>query len=131
MDRQEPFYPYPFPPSLLPFLPPLSLSFLPLHPSIQVTIPELKDAIQQVVGERNDLLSQIEDLKQITEVAKRERVLAIDEKDKLLHRYVNTMSFAQALSFSASLGDFCSVFQTINVKYYHRLSCVYEKYGLS
>lgn len=53
--------------------------------SRQVTIPELRDAIQQIVRERNELLSELEDLKHVTEAAKRERVLAIDEKDKLLH----------------------------------------------
>lgn len=51
-----------------------------------MTLPELKDAVQGLVGERNELLSQLEDLKRVTEAAKRERVLAIDEKDKLLSK---------------------------------------------
>ena len=42
--------------------------------------------MQGLVGERNELLSQLEDLKRVTEAAKRERVLAIDEKDKLLSK---------------------------------------------
>ena len=47
-------------------------------------IPELKEAIEKLVSERDSLLSQLDDLKQVTEAAKRERVLAIDEKDHLL-----------------------------------------------
>lgn len=39
-----------------------------------------------VVKERDDLLSRVDDFHRITEAAKRERILAIDEKDKLLHR---------------------------------------------
>ena len=52
----------------------------------QVSLSELKEAVQELIGERNDLLSQLEDLKRVTEAAKRERVLAIDEKDKLLSK---------------------------------------------
>ena len=45
---------------------------------------ELKEAIEKLVLERDNLASQVDDLKQVTEAAKRERVLAIDEKDHLL-----------------------------------------------
>lgn len=38
----------------------------------------------QLLSERENMLSEVDDLKQITEAAKRERVLAIDEKDQLL-----------------------------------------------
>ena len=47
-------------------------------------IPELKEVIEKLVLERDNLASQVDDLKQVTEAAKRERVLAIDEKDHLL-----------------------------------------------
>ncbi len=67
-------------------LPSLTLPPSPFSLTPQVTIPELKEAVQKVVRERNQIASQVEDYKQITEAAKRERVLAIDEKDKLLHR---------------------------------------------
>ena len=43
----------------------------------------------QLLSERTKLLSEVDDLKQITEAAKRERVLAIDEKDQLLREYVS------------------------------------------
>ena len=48
------------------------------------TVVELKESIEKLVLERDHLASQVDDLKQITEAAKRERVLAIDEKDHLL-----------------------------------------------
>lgn len=38
----------------------------------------------QLLSDWDSLVSQVDDLKQITEAAKRERVLAIDEKDQLL-----------------------------------------------
>jgi hypothetical protein len=47
-------------------------------------ISELKEVIEKLVLERDNLASQVDDLKQVTEAAKRERVLAIDEKDHLL-----------------------------------------------
>ena len=53
---------------------------------VQVTLPELKEAVQNLLGERSDLLSQVDDMRRVTEAAKRERVLAIDEKDKLLSK---------------------------------------------
>lgn len=51
---------------------------------IYFLISELKEAIEKLVLERDNLASQVDDLKQVTEAAKRERVLAIDEKDHLL-----------------------------------------------
>ena len=45
---------------------------------------ELKEAVEKLVLERDQLASEVDDLKQVTEAAKRERVLAIDEKDHLL-----------------------------------------------
>ena len=53
---------------------------------VQVSLPELKEAIQNLLAERSERLSQLEDMKRVTEAAKRERVLAIDEKDKLLSK---------------------------------------------
>ena len=53
---------------------------------MQVSLPELKEAIQNLLAERSERLSQLEDMKRVTEAAKRERVLAIDEKDKLLSK---------------------------------------------
>lgn len=53
---------------------------------VQVTLPELKEAIQTFLAEKSERLSQLEDMKRVTEAAKRERVLAIDEKDKLLSK---------------------------------------------
>lgn len=85
-----PSFPSLLPRSLLPTSPSITLfplfPFLSLPPSPQVTIPELHEAIQMVVKERDDLLSRVDDFHRITEAAKRERILAIDEKDKLLHR---------------------------------------------
>ena len=52
--------------------------------SCSISIPELKEAIEKLVLERDNLFSQVDDLKQVAEAAKRERVLAIDEKDHLL-----------------------------------------------
>ena len=57
-----------------------------LYVCVQVTLPELKEAVQNLLGERSDLLSQVDDMRRVTEAAKRERVLAIDEKDKLLSK---------------------------------------------
>ena len=74
--------------SLSPSLPPPSLSFL-LTPCLslpQVSWSELKEALQNLLIERNEHMSQLEDMKRVTEAAKRERVLAIDEKDKLLSK---------------------------------------------
>ena len=45
---------------------------------------ELKEAIEKLLLERDHLMSQVDDLKQVAEASKRERVLAIDEKDQLL-----------------------------------------------
>ena len=59
------------------------------HPHTQVTVPsvsEIKELILHVVKDRSQLLSHVEDLHRVTEAAKRERVLAIEEKDQLLHR---------------------------------------------
>ena len=49
-------------------------------------IPDIHNfnIIFQLLSERESLLSIVDDLKQITEAAKRERVLAIDEKDLML-----------------------------------------------
>ena len=47
---------------------------------------EVKELVLQVLKDRSELLSHVEDLHRITEAAKRERVLAIEEKDQLLHR---------------------------------------------
>ena len=58
--------------------------FIPWCP--QVSLQELKEAMQNLLSERNERLSQLEDAKRVTEAAKRERVLAIDEKDKLLSK---------------------------------------------
>ena len=49
-----------------------------------VTFPELKEAIVKVVEDRDQLAMELDDYRQITEAAKRERVLAIEEKDVLL-----------------------------------------------
>ncbi|KAL5505125.1 hypothetical protein EMCRGX_G006506 [Ephydatia muelleri] len=46
---------------------------------------EVKELVLQVLKDRSELLSHVEDLHRITEAAKRERVLAIEEKDQLLH----------------------------------------------
>lgn len=54
------------------------------NPVPQVTMLELQASIEGLLREQDSLLSQVDDWKQITEAAKRERVLAIDEKDQLL-----------------------------------------------
>ena len=54
-----------------------------------MTVPsvmELRELVLQVLKNRSELLSHVEDLHRVTEAAKRERVLAIEEKDQLLHR---------------------------------------------
>ena len=53
---------------------------------VQVSLSELKEAMQNLLMECNERTSQLEDMKRVTEAAKRERVLAIDEKDKLLSK---------------------------------------------
>ena len=50
------------------------------------SVSEIKELILHVVKDRSELLSHVEDLHRITEAAKRERILAIEEKDQLLHR---------------------------------------------
>ena len=47
-------------------------------------VSELKEAVEKLILEKEHLASQVDDLKQVAEAAKRERVLAIDEKDHLL-----------------------------------------------
>lgn len=55
-----------------------------------VTFPELKEAIVALVNERDQLALQLDDYRQIAEAAKRERLLAIDEKDLLLKEWVTS-----------------------------------------
>lgn len=48
----------------------------------------MQATVSKVIDERDQLAAEREQLKQVVEAARRERVLAIDERDKLLHRCV-------------------------------------------
>ena len=76
----------PSPPPLLPLSSPSGSLPSPPPPFVQVSLSELKEALQNLLLERSERASQLEDMKRVTEAAKRERVLAIDEKDKLLSK---------------------------------------------
>ena len=78
--------PPPSPPPLLPLSSPSGSLPSPPPPFVQVSLSELKEALQNLLLERSERASQLEDMKRVTEAAKRERVLAIDEKDKLLSK---------------------------------------------
>lgn len=47
---------------------------------------ELEEAVQNLVREREQRAAEAEELHRVVEAARRERVMAIDERDKMLHR---------------------------------------------
>ena len=60
---------------------------------------EVQATVSKVIDERDQLAAEREQLKQVVEAARRERVLAIDERDKLLHRCVCVCVFVCLLMF--------------------------------
>ena len=59
---------------------------MPPSSPTQVSLAEVQEGVAGLVREREAEAQRLDELRQVTEAAKRERVLAIDEKDKLLHR---------------------------------------------
>ena len=47
---------------------------------------ELEKAVIRVLDERDQLAGDREQLQQVVEAARRERVMAIEERDKIVHR---------------------------------------------
>lgn len=46
---------------------------------------ELEEAVLRLARERDQLAAEAEELQRVVEAARRERVMAIDERDKMLH----------------------------------------------
>ena len=53
---------------------------------IQISLNDVYNLLDVVLKERFSLQQQVSELNSMVEVARRERIMAIDERDKLLHQ---------------------------------------------